>query len=258
MSSTYRLYIDESGHHRYQKSTAVTERFLGLTGIIIKKEVYEDEVIQRIEQLRSHFYTDYDLRPALHLTDIIASKNGFVNLKDETIRKQFDSEFVSLLRDVDYQIITVVIDKNAHQDRYITPEHPYHYSLTCMLERYCKFLKYVNGTGDVMAEARGKKEDNNLQNAYSRFYQKGTQYAQPADVQARLTSKDIKLKTKYHLVQGLEFADMIALTSKIDILHTYGLVDSLDPNFTTTVINTLQPKYYNGATGPKGNGKKFL
>lgn len=258
MSSTYRLYIDESGHHRYQKSPAITERFLGLTGIIVNSEVYTNDVIPRIEQMRSHFYTDYDLRPALHLTDIIASKNGFSNLKDEDIRNEFNSEFISLLKDVDYQIITVVIDKNAHQDRYITPEHPYHYSLTCMLERYCKFLKHVNGTGDVMAEARGKKEDNNLQNAYSRFYQNGTQFALPADVQSRLTSKDIKLKTKYHLIQGLEFADLIALTSKIDILHTNRLVENLDPNFTTTVIETIQPKYYQGATGPNGNGKKFL
>ncbi len=256
--SVYRLYIDESGHHRYQRNEAITERYLGLTGIIINKDVYDNEVIKRVEQLRSHFYTDHDLRPPLHLTDIMASKNGFAKLQEADIRKQFDGQLLSLLKDVDYQIITVVIDKNGHQDKYVTPEHPYHYSLTCMLERYCKFLKYANAKGDVMAEARGKKEDRKIEEVYSDFYANGTNFANATDVQARLTSKEIKMKTKYHLIHGLEFADLIALNSKIDILHSNERIETLDNNFTKTVIEAIQPKYYTGATGPKGNGKKFL
>lgn len=150
--SIYRLYIDESGHHRYQKNDYPAERYLGLTGVIVQKDIYEKEVVKRIESLRKPFYDDYDLRPPLHLTDIMSAKNGFSRLKNDDVRTQFDKELIELLSKVEYEIITVVIDKNAHQDKYVTPEHPYHYSLACMLERYVKFLKYNNSRGDVMAE----------------------------------------------------------------------------------------------------------
>lgn len=254
----YRLYIDESGHHHYQKKESFKERYLGLTGIIISKDVYDADVIPKIEELRSHFYTDHDLRPPLHLTDIMAAKNGFSKLKDSDVRSKFDEQLLALLTNVEYQIITVVIDKNGHQDKYTTPEHPYHYILTCMLERYCKFLKYTNATGDVMAEARGKKEDTKLKEVYSSFYENGTYYAGSQDVQLRLTSNKIKLKTKANLIHGLEFADLIALNSKIDVLHSNGRISDLDDNFTTVVIKTIQPKYYKGMTEVDGNGKKFL
>lgn len=127
-----------------------------------------------------------------------------------------------------------------------------------MLERYVKFLKYNNSRGDVMAEARGKKEDHKLKEVYSEFYANGTFFAKPADIQTRLTSNKIKIKSKTHLIQGLEFADLIALSSKQDVLHSCGAMDNLDNNFTKQVIKTIQPKYYKGATGPRGNGKKFL
>ncbi len=254
----YRLYIDESGHHRYQNKESIKERYLGLTGVIVEKDVYDNEVVKRIEELRKHFYTDYDLRPALHLTDIMAAKNGFVKLKKPEVRKAFNQQLLSLLSDVEYRIITVVIDKNRHQDKYITPAHPYHYSLKCMLERYCKFLKYKRATGDVMAEARGKKEDRTLREAYSNYYDEGTDFASVSDIQARLTTKKIKIKTKANLIQGLEFADIIALNSKIDVLATFNQIDKYGDNFTETVIDTIQPKYYSGAAGPKGNGKKLL
>lgn len=250
----YRLYIDESGHHRYQQSEALNERYLGLTGIAIRRDVYEAHVVPRIEQLRALFYTDYDLRPPLHLTDIMAAKNSFSRLQEQSIKNRFNEILLPLLSEVEYRIFTVVIDKNSHQDRYSTPAHPYHYNLTCMLERYCKYLKYVNGRGDVMAEARGKAEDRKLSEVYAQFYDAGTDYATAADIQARLTTNSIKLKTKSNLIQGLEFADLLALSSKIDVLHTHGKIDRLDENFTTTVINTIQSKYYSGATSSRGNG----
>ena len=38
-----------------------------------------------------------------------------------------------------------------------------------MLERYCNFLRLNNSVGDVMAEARGKKEDRKLQEVFGSF-----------------------------------------------------------------------------------------
>jgi hypothetical protein len=254
----YRLYIDESGHHRYRDLDTIPDRYLGLTGVIVRQDVYEGVLVPSIEGLRKPFYTDYDLRPAMHLTDIMSSKNSFSALTNPDVKQRFDEDFIGLVENTDYRIVTVVIDKNKHSDRYVTPEHPYHYVLECMLERYVKFLKMSNAKGDVMVEARGKKEDHLIRGVYENFYSQGTQYVQSSDVQIRLTSGKLKLKTKLHLIQGLEFADLIALSSKIDVLHTYGVIETLEANFTGTVIQAMQPKYYTGVMGAKGNGKKFL
>jgi len=108
-----------------------------------------------------------------------------------------------------------------------------------------------------MAEVRGKKEDTKLKGVYTSFYQTGTQYYSSEAIQRRLTSKDIKLKGKGDFVQGLEFADLLANISKYDVLQSYGKVERVD-NFTQNVIDSIQPKYFRGPMGAKGNGKKFI
>lgn len=254
----YRLYIDESGHHRYKISPAIKERYLGLTGIIVEQSVYAEEVVPRIEKIRKLFYSDPDFKPALHLEDIMSGKKEFINIRNPDVKKVFDEQLISLYTDVEYKIITVVIDKTAHFTRYVTPEHPYHYNLACMLERYCKFLDWNDAHGDVMAEARGPKEDRKLREVYTKFFDQGTQYMPAPTAKKTLTSKDIKLKTKKLLTPGLEMADLLALCSKLDIMHSEGRLQSLSNNFTKTVIEAIQPKYFTGPSGVRGNGKKFL
>lgn len=254
----YRLYIDESGHHRYQLTGHISERYLSLCGIVVRQDIYKDEIIPRIEDIRSLFYSDPDLKPPLHLEDIISKKNAFSSLKDSALQNQFNKKLLSLYTDVDYKIITVVIDKTKHFNQYVTPEHPYHYCLSCVLERYYKFLKLKNSSGDVMAEARGKKEDTKLKEVYRYFYDSGTQYISGVDIQKRFTSSDIKIKTKRYLTQGLEFADLLALGTKLDVLYTYEVIPELINNFTKIVVEAIQSHYYSGYGSVKGNGKKFI
>lgn len=255
----YRLYIDETGHHNYPKVPgSVSDRYLALTGIIIEKTDYDNQLRPGIESIRLIFYDDHDNRPPIHLTDIMAAKNAFSSMNLPEIKDTFNGKFMELISNTEFKIITVVIDKSAHQDKYVSPEHPYHYCLECLLERYIKFLKSKGTRGDVIAEVRGKKEDQKLKEEYKKFYDTGSYYVDSDTVQKYLTSKDIKLKCKSDFIQGLEFADLIALSSKIDVLHAYERISALDPNFTTEVIHQLQGKYYTGAMGIKGNGKKLI
>ena len=57
-----------------------------------------EEVVPRIEGMRSLFYADYDNRPPLHLSDIMSTKGHFILLKNLTTRREFDDIFLSLLR----------------------------------------------------------------------------------------------------------------------------------------------------------------
>ena len=236
----------------------MAQRYLGLTGILVNREIYETDLIPRIEELRSCFYKDSDNKPPLHLSDIMAYKGAFAALKDVQTRRKFDATLMSLIKDVDYQIITVVIDKNSHQDRYLEPKHPYHWSLECMLERYCNFLRHKNGRGDVMTESRGRREDGAIREAFTQFYNSDSDFASSVDIQARLANDEIKIKRKGDLICGLEIADLLALPSKLDVLHAHEEIGKLTNNFTLGVINALQDKYYRGVTQAEGNGKQFL
>jgi hypothetical protein len=50
------------------------------------------------------------------------------------------------------------------------PDHPYHYGLLALMERYCGWLDFNNATGDIMAESRGGKEECCPEERVSRIY----------------------------------------------------------------------------------------
>lgn len=139
--------------------------------------------------------------------------------------------------------------------------HPYHYCLNVLLERYVKFLSGRNARGDVLAEARGKKEDRALQSEFERFYADGTNFVSDSVVQSRLTSKKLKLETKEARVCGLEMSDMLATPMKFLTLYKYDVIPSLSDNFTKEVLQTVHPKIrkcpYNSKR-TKGFGVKLL
>ena len=250
MEDLYRLYIDESGDHRYSSSQKPKQRYLGLTGIIIARNIYEQRVVGKIERIRSLFYVDSDNKPPLHLSDIMANKGSFASIKNPEVKTKFDKEFISLISDTDYTVITFVIDKNSHADRGLKPTHTYHYGLQHLLGSYCQFLQAAGGQGDVTVESRGKKEDQLMRAAFRRFYSLGLGSIQPKDIRSLLNS-EISIKNKQNLICGLELADMLALPSKWDVLYENKIIEKLDPNFTRNVIEVIQPKYYK-------NGKRLI
>ena len=82
-------------------------------------------------------------------------------------------------------------------------KHPYHWTMLALLERYCGWLRYWRVRGDVLAESRGKTEDQALRAAYAEFCEDGCQYLTKEDVEARLTSKQVKLAKKSENVAAL-------------------------------------------------------
>ncbi len=77
-------------------------------------------------------------------------------LRDPQIEKQFNNDLLTLLHELEYTVITTVIDKLEHQRRYTAWRYdPYHYGLAVLAERYIFWLEQRNATGDVMAESRG-------------------------------------------------------------------------------------------------------
>lgn len=193
---------------------------------------------------QKHFPHSPDEPIILHRTDIINCKGPFWRLRDAEAKAAFDHDLIDFLKDESYHVITVVIDKKAHFDRYGTAAfHPYHYCLTALLERYCSFLNFFHQGGDVMVESRGGREDHQIKEAYRTAYWGGMQLRMPEFFQRVLTSKEIKLKSKTANIAGLQIADLLAYPSKQEILAIEGRIPQPGEVFGKLVTEILQDKY---------------
>ncbi len=255
MFMKYRLYVDESGTSKYSKSDNIKERYLCLTGIIISEDTNSFFDISW-KELKKKFTQDSDFPAIFHYTDVISSKGVFLKLKDEKFCLDFNSSYLSVLENTDFKIISVVLDKKTHFQKYgQSAWHPYHYCFNVLLERYVNFLNDNNGVGDILVESRNPSDNNQLSNAFDIFYKNGTDFLKIDIIKRRLTSKNIKFKTKEAGISGLELADMLATPIKFLILYKYKIIEELSNNFTKKVLETVYSKIRKG--GPLNKIKGF-
>jgi hypothetical protein len=134
----------------------------------------------------------------------------FAALNDDHLRAEFDARFAALVAEVPAPVFTVSIDKQDHLQKYkVWQFSPYHYVMTCLLERFVLWLNRTGNVGDVMGEARNPTHDAQLRRAFRFFYENGTK-VRPAVIHARLTSKELKLEPKTANIAGLQIADLLA------------------------------------------------
>ena len=221
----YRLYIDESGDHTYNKLDDIGHRYLGLLGVWFRQREDYLSFVHDLEEFKDGLFGERPDNPViLHRTEIINRRGAFGSLCDEEKRKRFDDGLLQLISGARFKMVCVLLDKRAHQEQYSDPFHPYHYCLAAMLERYAGWLIYKNVAGDVMAESRGGEEDLQLKQAYRRTYESGTLHFSHEKFQSALTSKDIKIQPKKANIAGLQLADVLAYPVKQAVLLEKGLI----------------------------------
>lgn len=208
----YRLYIDEVGNSDLGSSKDPNHRYLSLTGVILNLEYVSTTVFPTIEALKRDYFDTHPDEPfILHREELVNKKHPFESLRDPANEKAFNQNLLNLLQNLDYAVITVVIDKLEHNQRYeVWRFDPYHYCMTVIVERYVLWLKSKDARGDVMAESRRGKEDLNLKDAFERVYINGSDFIEPETSVEHLTSAQIKVKPKSNNITGLQLADIIA------------------------------------------------
>jgi hypothetical protein len=231
---------------------------LSLTGVIIDLEYVSKTLYPQIEELKSkHFNSHPDDPVIFHRKDLINVKYPFDALRDQEIRKKFDEELLNLLQKGEYTVISVCLDKKVHKDTYkVWRYDPYHYCLALLMERFTFFLEQHQMKGDVMAESRGGKEDKRLKESFARLWKEGTEYINPERFHNVLTSKQLKVKPKSNNISGLQLADLLAHSSRNEILNENEMLDRPLAPFSKKIIKILQDKYYQHSG--KVFGKKFI
>jgi hypothetical protein len=134
----------------------------------------------------------------------------FAMLEDDALRKRFDTRFAELIKELPGPAFTVSIDKVAHLEKYkVWQFSPYHYALTCLVERFVLWLNSKALVGDVMGEARNPKHDAQLRRSFRHFYDNGTKVRKDV-LQTRLISGEIRLRPKTANIAGLQICDLVA------------------------------------------------
>jgi hypothetical protein len=180
----------------------------------------------------------------LHREDIINRRGAFWRLRDPQVAGAFDADLLDLIARAKFKVVAVVIDKLRLRERYTTPGHPYHLALGFLLQRYCGYLNHINRFGDVLAEARGKKEDLLLRDSYSWVYHRGTWGLMAAQAfQRALTSEQLKLKPKGANVAGLQLADLLGHPIKQATLAENGVEVPYPSAFASGMLAVAEAKF---------------
>jgi hypothetical protein len=257
-SKRYRLFFDETGNgdlHAVKKDP--NQRYLSLTGLAIRQDQHDGDVTTQLNALKQGVFGRTDI--VLHRREIIDAKNDFAILNDAATRIKFDAEFLALVGKLPRPAFTVSIDKQEHLDRYERWQfNPYHYAMTCLLERFVLWLYYSGNVGDVMGEARGPKHDAQLRRAFRFFYKNGTTVRTDV-IHARLISRELRLVPKERNVTALQIADLLAHPAhRAYKFEKTGIAQPDD--YGTSVARILLDKTYHRSWFGRieGYGRKWL
>jgi hypothetical protein len=260
-TNRHRMFVDEVGHAGQGRVRHENDRYLSLSGLIIEQSEYRNVLIPRLDELtRGFFGTKPDGTPIiLHRKELLHRKPPFDLLQNEFYAANFDAELLQLIEDVDFKIVTVVLDKVDYLDRFNEWRlHPYNYCMEILAERYVLHLEEMDGTGDIFAEARGKADDGYLQMALGYVTQNGNFYLERERFISRIKPPELRMYPKSANIAGLQLADLLAHPSFIatKLRHQNR---ALPETFGGRIARALEDsKYRRHNTRIEGYGRKWL
>ena len=238
----YRLYVDEVGNPDLNSSADENHRFLCLAGIIIDLDYVIKVLSPELEALKVKYFGSHPDEPIiLHRKEILYKKPPFSNLKNPETELRFNNELLDKLREWNYSVITVIIDKREQSEKYSTWRYdPYHYCQEVLIERYRLFLNINKAKGDVMFESRGGKEDMRLKRSFRAIMDSGTHNLSSEDLHLHMTSIELKVKSKQANIAGLQVADLIAHPARRWCFKNFFGMDDAQYTFGDRVIEILE------------------
>lgn len=222
----WRLYIDESGDHAYKHLDNPYQRYLGVTGVLARKNRYDSQAQPALEKLKQdNFRYDSDDPPILTRSLIRSRKRWFYVLQDDDLNDKWEASLLTYIGSLVpfTQVFTVVIDKKRHLELYPNQTFDaYTYSLAVLLNRVRGYLKVQSGQADVLAESRGKVEDEAIKSAYRELRATGSTYGDGLYYRECYPEDNLMVRKKSENVAGLQIADLLAYPQKILTIQASG------------------------------------
>lgn len=235
-----RMYIDENGnHHLTGDLSNPNRRFLCMTGVIMPISEHDRVLEPRLNALKIKYFGSSSI--VLHRRELISAEHPFERLKNPETRESYNNDLLQIVQSTRYSVISVVIDKMLLVQNYglIRAQDPYALALEYIMQRYQYWMQQYERIGDVLAEARGGKEDRLTKATFHEIYL-GRGYNKLANASQWYSSSQIKLKRKVDNIAGLQFADIISHPARRYILSSNGLADGIKKSsFETLIVEEL-------------------
>ncbi|MFW6047615.1 MAG: DUF3800 domain-containing protein, partial [Candidatus Woesearchaeota archaeon] len=148
----YFLYLDEAG------TTEKCNNFV-LGGAIISTNDWKrinDEITHLKKEYFGTVYADLKvLRRCNNKKVDEKNKNYFYDMSDEK-RKEFSQKLFNILLHSSFTYVASIINKPAHDSKYVSPTNPYYLSYKFLIERFDNFLISQNANGMIHIEFSNK------------------------------------------------------------------------------------------------------
>lgn len=211
--SDYIVYVDESGDHGMERIDSGYPIFV-LSFCVFKKSDYIATVVPALQTIKFRYWGHDAI--ILHEHDLRNNRsNDFSLLLNAATRESLMEILNATIESLPFHVISTVLRKESHRNRYATPEHPYHLSLEFCLERLKLFLEaqgvdVASNTTHLMFESRGKEEDDELELAFRRIMDRAL--FKNALFEMRFISKKANCS-------GIQLADLVARPIGLHVLR---------------------------------------
>jgi hypothetical protein len=173
-----------------------------------------------------------------HSVDIRKQKDKFSILRDKPKRDQFTSDMNNLIQNLDFKIIASGIHKVDHMKQYTYPVSPYSLTLEFIMERLYFYFRGTSESCNLIAEARGEKENKDLHAVFERLMTQGNRNITPDEFQRHI--RDLKFYPKGVNENGNQIADLVAYPIARKI---FSRISNYEP------YNIIKQKFYSRSDG---------
>jgi hypothetical protein len=205
--SRFLAFFDECGDHALDKIDRDFPLFV-LALVVVERSVYQTQILPEFNQFKLRYFNHEGIN--LHSRDIRLAAGPFSLLLNPTIRPQFITELSDIMDRVPFTLFISAIQKQAYlEQRGGNVTNPYDLALEFTMEGLFHFL-ITQGERHlpIVADARGKREDNMLEQVFSRMMTHGT--ANVSADQFRKLDCQLSFHSKKNNILGVQLADLCA------------------------------------------------
>ncbi|MDD3182743.1 MAG: DUF3800 domain-containing protein [Alphaproteobacteria bacterium] len=218
-SSRFIAFFDECGDHSLVKVDRDFPLFL-LCTVVVERETYAKQIVPAVADLKMRYFAHEGIN--LHSRDIRKAEGPYTILQNATIRERFLGDLSSLIAAMPFTLFTTAIKKIPYAARYGDgARNPYDVALEYSFERVLHFME-AHGEENlpVIAEARGKQEDDSLKASFYHLMSDGTYYNDSKRFQKLRCP--ISFRRKHDNICGIQLADLCAYPTARHILNPSG------------------------------------
>jgi hypothetical protein len=234
------VYLDEAGDHSLERDDPTFPVF-ALVMFVCEIDAYNNTLVPMVNRLKMDYFGHESV--IIHSRDIRKAQGAFGFLTDPAERQPFYDRINNIMACQGYTLIASVIRKQQHKERYgMNAANPYDLSLTFALERLLPLLE-SEGQDQVylVAEARGKREDNELRLTFLNTVTYGTEFI-PAE-RFRQVNFHLVFQEKKVNVVGTQLADLAAYPIARHVI---------DPARNLPAYDVIKNRFYRGAGAIRG------